>query len=200
MLKARSTRVHRHTRPSAYMDQSRQARQQRAQRPGSSGFSFTGEFPEVIDPTPVEAPSRRRQYTASAVDTGAYQAVGGADTERMPVVSRYGVQFRTAVVMCFAFFVLLGGIWLMDNAETTAAAKRVSMQQQRIQDLSAANADAEKKIAEKADDISIRREAVRLGLINSKGVSVIYLTAPETPDITPAHAASAQMLIASSGQ
>ncbi len=202
MLKARSTRVHRHTKPSAYMDRSRQARQQRAQRPGSSGFSFTGEFPEVMDPTPVEAAQRRRNYIGDAVDTGAYRAVGSEDAARVSAFSRYGVQGRTAVILGALLLVVMCSALLLSCGQSAAVAKRNSDHLARIEQLEKANSDVERQIAKKASDvtISIRQRAVLIGLVDSRGVDVTYLTAPETPDIAPAANAAVQMLIASGGQ
>ncbi len=186
MLNARINRAHRHTRPSEYMDMSRQGRQQRASRPGASGFSFTGEFPEMADFSPVEAPSRRRQYTAASADTGAYRALGNTDAVRTPVITRYGVQLHTAALAFFVALIILGGFWLMAVSETTAVAKHIGSQQMRIEELTVANLDAEREIEARADDVAIRQEAVRLGLVSSKGAKVVYLTAPETAVITPA--------------
>lgn len=200
MMNACFPRVHRHTRPAAYMDRSRQARQARAQRPGASGFSFTGEFPEVeYASTPVEAASRRRQYTSASADTGAYRALGDMDAVRTPAITRYGVQLHTALVMIFALLVVLGCVWVNGMAETSAVSKHISQQQTRIEELTIANADAKGQIAARCNDVSIRKEAVRLGLISSKGVDVIYLTAPDNAIITPANTTAAQVLVASAG-
>ncbi|MBQ8201683.1 MAG: hypothetical protein IJZ74_07950 [Clostridia bacterium] len=200
MLNARINRVHRHTRPAAYLDQTRQARQQRSQRPGAHGFSFTGEFPEMMDAQPVVATERRRNYAAAGTDTGAYRAMGNMDAMRLPVFNRYGVQLRTALVMLFVFAAVLGGVWLGAVAEMSSVSKHISAQQLRIDELAVESAKTEKDIAAKSNDVSIRQEAVRLGLISSKGVGVIYLTAPETAVITPAAATTAQSLATIWGQ
>ena len=102
------SRMRRQTRPANYMSRSCQAEPAAWNRPGSCSFSFTGEFPGMTDDQqPVEATSRRRDYTAPGRNTGAYRAVGQEDTRRIPVISKYGLRFGAAML---AFVLLLGMI------------------------------------------------------------------------------------------
>ena len=91
-------RMRRHTRPADFVSKSRKAEAMAFSRPGGRSFSFNGDFPEMADQQPVEASSRRRNYTTGHT-TGSYQAVHQSDTARMPAINKYGVQIVPALVM-----------------------------------------------------------------------------------------------------
>lgn len=199
MLTPFMNRMHRHTRPAEYVDKAAHERSIRSQRPGGHGFSFTGDFPEVIDTNPVVATERRRNYV-NPVNTGSYQAMGSMDAARVPAVSRYGVSLVPAVVMLFVASVILGMMLLMSWSDVSETAKHISDQQMRMTELGGLTAEAEYQIAEYSNDVNIRQEAVRLGMINSKGVDVIYLTAPEAANFCPSGMVSSANLASVTGQ
>lgn len=188
-----ANRMHRHTRPSAYMDRAANQRNIRAQRPGGHNFSFTGEFPDMMDTQPVMATERRRDYT-SPVNVGGYQALGSTDAVRVTPFTKHGVALVPAVVITFAVMILMAMCLLMAWSNVSETTKSISDQQMRMTELTGLTADAEYEIAQHSNDVNIRKEAVRLGLINSKGVDVTYLTAPETANFSPDSAVSAQLL------
>ena len=68
MLSAIFSGMHRHTRPAAYADKRMQQHHTGSYRPGSQGFSFTGEFPDELTGQPVDVSGQRRRYAASEPD------------------------------------------------------------------------------------------------------------------------------------
>lgn len=190
--------VHRHTRAAKYADPRMQERA-RTHRPGAHGFAFTGEFPEMMDTQPVQATERRRNYTADHGPFGEYQTMGRMDTNRDRAVNKYGMRWGAALVSLFAVLMLLLGVTLTSVTQITDMTKQISAQKASISALQNESADRQADIARHSNDVAIRQEAVRLGLISSKGVPVIYLTVPETAIITPA-AVSAQSVASIAGQ
>ena len=87
MTTPKRNHMRRHTRPADFVSKSRQAEARACCRPGGRSFTFTGEFPDMQDQQPVEASSRRRNYT-SGYSTGAYHAIRQDDTARMPAVNK----------------------------------------------------------------------------------------------------------------
>lgn len=185
MLSAHSTGMHRHTRPAAYADKKMKRRAVKASRPGSYGFSFTGEFPEMPDWQPVEATERRRRYAVANGQTGSYQAVGSDGTMRMPAINRYGVRLGPAVAMLVVLAVLLAGFIVFQYAENTRMAKLLSEQVTRMDALAVEANTTLNEITLQSNGVNIRQEAMRIGLVNSRGVAVEYLDVPEDAVFAP---------------
>lgn len=176
-------RMRRHTRPADFVSKSRQAEAMSYGRPGGRSFSFTGEFPDMADQQPVEATSRRRNYT-SGNHTGSYHAIHQDDTARMPAVNKYGVRFLPAMAI-FAVIVICMAVVLCGQMDERQKVKNsISAKQNRIEVLKVECANTEAAIASQSNDVNIRQEAVRMGLISSKGVDVEYLEAPQDAVIT----------------
>ncbi len=176
-------RMRRQTRPAKYMSRSCQAESASWGRPGGRSFSFTGEFPEMYDTQPVEVKSRRRTYTAPG-NTGIYQAVRQDDTHRMPVINKHGVHVVTAVAMFALLFAVLSGIVGTQLAQRSEVLNAISVKEDRISVLSSECNSTRSAIAAQSNDMNIRQEAVRMGLISSKGVAVEYLEGPKDAVIT----------------
>ncbi len=180
-----SNRMHRHTRPADFVSKSRKAEAMSFARPGSRAFSFTGEFPELADQQPVEARSRRRDYTVGRT-TGSYHAIRQDDTARVPVIGRHGVSLMTGIGMFLAFGLVLFLVFVGQFSKRAAVLEDIAKKQDRINVLTVECAATEKDIASQSNDVNIRQEAVLLGLISSKGVDVQYLEAPQDAVITMA--------------
>ena len=185
--------MRRHTRPADFVSKSRQAEAMSYGRPGGRSFSFTGEFPDVGDSQPVQATSRRRNYTATG-STGSYHAIRQDDTARMPAINKYGVHVLPAMVMLLALFVCLGSVLLTQLGERSSIQSAINRKQDRIGVLNVIRADTELAIAAKSNDVNIRQKAVTMGLISSKGVNVQYLEAPKDAVITLTDTAVIQSL------
>ncbi len=193
------SRMRRHTRPADFISKSRKAEAMAFSRPGGRSFSFTGEFPDMMDPQPVEATSRRRNYTAGH-STGSYHAVRQEDTARMPAVNKYGVHMLPALVLFVAVMVCLGSVMISQLAQRDKVQSAINYKQDRIATLTGECANTERAIASQSNDVNIRQEAVRMGLISSKGVHVQYLEAPQDAVITMAEQSVIQSLASIWGQ
>ncbi len=192
-------RMRRHTRPADFVSKARQAEAMAFSRPGGCSFSFNGEFPDMADQQPVEAKGRRRNYTAGH-NTGSYSAIRRDDARRMPPVNKHGVHLLPALVILMALVVGLGSILLVQMGERNAIQTAINHKQDRINVLTVECASTERAIASQSNDVNIRQEAVRMGLISSKGVDVQYLDAPQDAVITMAEASVIQSLASIWGQ
>ncbi len=199
MTTPKRNRMRRHTRPADFVSKARQAEALTFSRPGGCAFSFNGEFPDMADQQPVEAKSRRRSYTAGH-NTGSYEAIRRDEARRMPPVNKHGVHVLPALVMLMALMVGLGSVLLVQMGQRNAVQSAINYKQDRINVLTVACASTERDIASQSNDVNIRQEAVRMGLISSKGVNVMYLDAPEDAVITLADAAGIQSLASIWGQ
>ena len=192
-------RMRRHTRPADFVSKSRKAEAMAFSRPGGRSFSFNGDFPETADQQPVEASSRRRNYTTGHT-TGSYQAVHQSDTARMPAINKYGVQIVPALVMLLALVVCMGSVMISMLAQRDSVQHAINYKHDRISVLTGECANTEHAIASQSNDVNIRQEAVRMGLISSKGVHVQYLEAPQDAVITLAARSAIQSLASIWGQ
>ena len=172
----------------------------RATRPGSQGFSFTGEFPEMENWRPVEATGHRRDYTRPSVEKSTYRAVGNEDTNRLPIVNRYGVRFGAAMVYFVVLGVLLAGTAIWVSAGNAGVSMRLASQEFRMEELNETSSVTLSEIARRSSGVNIRQEAVRMGLISSKGVNVHYLEAPADAVITLPDQTAIQSLASIWGQ
>lgn len=177
------SRMRRHTRPADYVSKSRQAEAVFSGRPGSRSFSFTGEFPDMADQQPVEATSRRRNYTAGH-NTGSYHAIRQDETRRMPAINKYGVHYLTALAMFAVVFAILGSILFTQLGQRSKVLEAIQGREERISELTVKCGDTRDAIKAQSNDVNIRQEAVRMGLISSKGVAVEYLEGPTDAVIT----------------
>lgn len=183
MITPMCSRMRRHTRPAGFVSKSRQAEAMVFGRPGSRTFSFTGEFPDVADQKPVEAPSRRRNYTASH-HTGSYQAVRPDEPHRMPAINKYGVHFMTALTLVFTVAVVLSGFFVARLDERDRVLESIVRREKEIEELTLACSETSNEIKTQSNDVNIRSEARRMGLTSSKGEAVQYLEAPKDAVIT----------------
>ena len=176
-------RMHRSTRPAAYVSKSAKNEQMYARRPGGHGFSFTGEFPEADDLQPVVATERRRQYTASRKE-GAAHAVRHNEASRAAAFTRHGVRPGAALVLFMALFVALGCVMLGSMSQAAALNKSISARQASALALNTRCQTIEVQIAEQANDVNIRLEAIQMGMVSARGAEIEYLDAPENAVIT----------------
>ena len=176
-------RMRRSTRPADYVSKARHAEAMAAGRPGGCTFSFTGDFPDAYDPQPVEASSRHRSYTVSS-HTGGYHAVRQDDARRMPVINKHGVHGMTALAMLVAMVLVLGGILLGQMGQRSDMLNAIERKNDRVLTLSGECIRVRNDIAAQSNDMNIRKQAVLLGLISSRGVDVEYLSAPANAVIT----------------
>lgn len=200
MLSARFNGMHRHTRPAAYADKKMKRQAVKASRPGSYGFSFTGEFPETSGWQPVEATERRRRYAVASGQTGSYQAVGRDGTVRIPVINRYGVRLGPAVIALVVLAALLAGCVVWQFSENTRMGKLLSEQAARMDSLAIEANTTLNEITLQSNGVNIRQEATRIGLMSSRGVVVEYLNVPEDAVFSPGTAGGTQDLAAVWGQ
>ena len=192
-------RMRRHTRPADFVSKSRQAEAKSYGRPGGRSFSFTGEFPDMADQQPVEATSRRRNYT-SGHHTGSYHAVRHDDTFRMPAVNKYGVRFLPAMAVFAALLICMAAVLYSHMDERQNVKDSIRAKQDRIEVLEVERINAEKAIALQSSDVNIHQEAVRMGMISSQGVKVQYLEAPQDAVITLADQSVVQSFASIWGQ
>lgn len=177
-------RMRRCTRPADYVSKARHAEALAAGRPGGCTFSFTGDFPDAYDPQPVEASARHRSYTAAG-HTGGYHAVRQDDARRMPVINKHGVHGMTALAMLVVMVLLLGGVLLVQMGQRSDILNAIERKNDRVLTLSSECIRVRNDIAAQSNDMNIRKQAVLLGLISSRGVDVEYLSAPDNAVILP---------------
>lgn len=192
-------RMRRHTRPADFVSKSRQAEAMACGRPGGRSFSFTGEFPDMADQQPVEASGRRRSYT-SGYQTGSYHAVRQDDARRMPAINKHGMHVLPAMALLAALMICFGSILLVQLGERKAVQTAINQKEDRINVLTVECARTKNDIALQSNDVNIRQEAVRMGLISSKGVAVQYLEAPKDAVITLPESTVIQSLASIWGQ
>ena len=176
-------RMRRHTRPADYVSKSCQADAMGSARPGGRSFSFSGEFPDLENLHPVEAASSRRNYT-SGHHTGGYHAIRQDDARRMPAINKHGVHLVPALAIFAVMILFLGSFMLVQLAQRNDVQRAINARQDRINVLGMECANTSRAIAAQSNDVNIRQEAVRMGLISSKGVAVMYLEAPADAVIT----------------
>lgn len=176
-------RMRRSTRPADYVSKARQAESMSGGRPGGCTFSFNGEFPDERNPQPVEAAARHRNYT-SGNHTGGYHAIRQDDTRRMPVINKHGVQGMTALAMLIAVVLVMSGILLAQMDVRKELENEIARKNDRVLTLASECGKVERDIALQANDMNIRQEALRMGLISARGVTVEYLQAPADAVIT----------------
>lgn len=185
MLSALFSGMHRYTRVAEYANRKKMKQTVRANRPGSVDFSFTGEFPEAEDWTPVEAIGRRRSYTQPAYATGIDDAVGTEDVGRQSIFSEHGVRLGAAVAMLMVLAVSLCLIWVSAYAQNAAVAKRLSQQEVRMETLTEEAAILRGEIATRSSGVNVRQEAIRIGLKSANGISAEYVQVPSDAVIDP---------------
>ena len=192
-------RMRRHTRPADFISKSRQAEARACCRPGGRSFTFTGEFPDMQDLQPVEATSRRRNYT-SGTGTGAYHAIRQDDTARMPAINKYGVHVVPAMAALLVAAIFLCSVLAVQLDERARIRNAIAAKQARIGVLQVECDKTDAAIKAQSSDVNIYQEAVRMGLISSKGVNVTYLEAPQDAVITTADQAVVAALASIWGQ
>lgn len=185
--------MRRSTRPAKFVSRSHQAESMAWGRPGNSSFSFSGEFPTMGDQQPVEACSSRRVYTSSRM-TGGYRPVGRDDMQHMPAINKYGVQCGTGLVMLAVLLVVLGGIFMARFDVRGQIIDAIARSQDSINTLETKCTIKQNDIDALADSMNIRKEALRIGLISSRGVQVEYLDAPVNAVITQTDQTAIQAL------
>lgn len=178
------SRMRRQTRPAKYMSRACQADSASWGRPGRSSFSFTGEFPDMDDQQPVEASSRRRDYTASGRNTGAYRAVGQEDTQRMPPVNKYGVHYSAAIALFVVMIAIFAGLIGSELSARGRLETAIGDSRTAISQLNADCASLKDDISLESSDMIVRQRASGLGLTLSRDADVRMLEAPKNAHIT----------------
>lgn len=186
MLSALFSGMHRYTRSSRYVNRKKMKQTIRASRPGNQGFSFTGEFPEAEDWMPVEAMRRPRSYTSPAQDGGVNDAVNSSVSERLPIVSRYGVRLGAGVALLTLWVALLSAVLIGAYSVNAGLSKGLAQQAVRMETLSEDSITLQSEIASRSSGVNVRQEAVRIGLTSSRGMDTEYITVPENAVIDPA--------------
>lgn len=200
MLNAFFTGMHRHTKAAAYADRRKQQRDRRMQRPGAYGFTFSGEFPEVHDTQPVMANDRRRCYTAYGMNTSGYQPVTEPNTKLDLGVNRYGMRLLPAICSFVALIFVLACFWGNLLTEKQRVVNQIEAHQRYINQTRAANDADQRDIDEKSSDVNIQQEAVRIGMVSSKGEERHELYVPANAVLGPGVLQSVQSLAALLGQ
>lgn len=116
--------------------------------------------------------------------------VSSRDTGRIRAVSRDGMRGTAALMALMMLVCVLGAACLVDYSQVLEAGKRVSRIQDRIDAISLRNEELETELALSAAEVNVSYEAVQLGMISARGVSVIYLTAPENANMIPSASVS----------
>lgn len=176
-------RMRRSTRPAKFVSRAHQAESMAWGRPGNSSFSFSGEFPTMGDQQPVEACSGHRVYTNSRM-TGGYRPVRSDEMNHMPNINRHGVHYTTGLAMLAVLVLILGGILLARFNLRSQVLVSITDHQVTIAKQETERKGVQEQIDNRANDVSIRKEALRIGMISSRGVEVEYLEAPVDAVIT----------------
>ena len=137
---------------------------------GDEGYGYANPIPDQ--------PARPRRRRAER-----HSAIGRNDTARIRMISRDGVKGSVACVMLAALFCALGLMCLVGRSQVLDTAKRVNDMQSRIESVTRRNEELETQLAMSAAEVNVSYQAVQMGMISSKGVNVIYLTAPENADM-----------------
>lgn len=130
---------------------------------------------------------RRRQRRSDKY----HPAVGSHDTGRIRPVSRDGLSGPAACVALVCLIAVLGIACLVDRSHVIEASKHISDMESRIEEIGLINEGLETQLAVSASEVNVGYEAVQLGMISAKGVDVIYLSAPESANMTLANTDSA---------
>ena len=178
-----NSRMRRHTRPADFISKSRKAEAMAFSRPGGRSFSFSGEFPCMDDQQPVEIGCSRRDYISSRM-TGGYRAVRNDETNRMPAINKHGVQYTAGLAMLAVLFVILGSIFLARFDVRSDVLASIEDRQEAQVNFELQCDQKRDEIKVRANEMNIRSEAIRIGLISSKGVKVEYLDVPENAVIS----------------
>jgi hypothetical protein len=104
----------------------------------------------------------------------------------MPAINKYGVHVVPAMAALLVVVIFLCSIFAVQLDERAKIKKAIAAKQDRIGVLQVECGRTETAIAAQSNDVNIRQEAVRMGLISSKGVNVTYLEAPQDAVITTA--------------
>lgn len=178
-----------HTRPSRFAGKRRVPLS--AQRRGRNEvMSFSVDFlPGWSDERGSTAPvyvDQRRERT-NTYQIPVQQPVGDFDTARIRPVSAQGMRASTAVLLLVILLFTLGVTWLTYRSRMIEVGKDINSDVVRTAQLQQQAADMERQIAESTTDISIAEMARDMGMRSSKGVDVVYLTAPENAICVPAN-------------
>lgn len=178
-----------HTRPSRFAGKRRAPLS--AQRRGRNEvMSFSVDFlpgwsDERGSTAPVYVDQRRERNNTYQIPV--QQPVGDFDTARIRPVSAEGMRASTAVLLLVIMLFALGVTWLTYRSRMIEVGKDIDSDAVRATQLQQQAADMERQIAESTTDISIAEMARDMGMRSSKGVDVVYLTAPENAVCIPAN-------------
>ncbi len=180
----------RFTRVAPYQDKRGMRERMYTQRPGNHDFSFTGEFPEEQDDKPVQVAGGLRAYAGTGMGRNT-QPMGRMDTAHRHGIELGSVHRSVVIAAALAVLLSMGGLQLRYQSEISQQAKSYSSAFARMEELEERSAELEKQIAQRTNDVNIRQEAVRLGLISPQGISATPLHVPDEELITPAADAAA---------
>lgn len=185
MLSAWFSGMHCYTRSSKFVNRKKMKQTVKANRPGNQGFSFTGEFPEAEDWTPVEAMGRRRSYMSPSDVQNARGAVSAQDVGREGICSEHGMRLSVALALLFVFGALLCSVWLSAYSVNAGVSKRLAQQDVRMETLNVEATTIRSEIASRSSGVNVRQEALRIGLKNSRGMDLEYVDVPADAVIDP---------------
>lgn len=187
MLSEMFSGMRRYKRVARFVDRKKMKQTVKATRIGRQSISFTGDFPEAGDWTPVETFGCRRSYMQPAREQGLERAIGTEDVGRLSIFSEHGVRLGAAVAMLVVLAAVLGGAWVMAHADNAGVAKRLAQQETRMQTLETQTTTLRSEIASRSSGVNVRQEAVRIGLRNSRGTQSAYVDVPDAATIDPAN-------------
>lgn len=187
MLSEMFSGMRRYKRVARFVDRKKMKQTVKATRIGRQSISFTGDFPEAGDWTPVETFGCRRSYMQPAREQGLERVIGTEDVGRLSIFSEHGVRLGAAVAMLVVMAAVLGGAWVMAHADNAGVAKRLAQQETRMQTLETQTTTLRSEIASRSSGVNVRQEAVRIGLRNSRGTQSAYVDVPDAATIDPAN-------------
>ena len=178
-----------HTRPSRFAGGNRNQgrrlpeRHTRGEVMSFSADVFSGRDARM-DTSPVDLADRRERMN-SYMSAPAQQPVNVAETVRIPALSREGVKASTALILLAVMLFSMGVTWLVYRSQIIEAGKRIAATQISENQLLEQAEGLEKEIANITTDVSIAEKARDMGMISSRSVAVVNLTAPEDAVYTP---------------
>ena len=162
MLSEMFSGMRRYKRVARFVDRKKMKQTVKATRIGRQSISFTGDFPEAGDWTPVETFGCRRSYMQPAREQGLERVIGTEDVGRLSIFSEHGVRLGAAVAMLVVLAAVLGGAWVMAHADNAGVAKRLAQQETRMQTLETQTTTLRSEIASRSSGVNVRQEAVRI--------------------------------------
>ena len=180
------TGMRRYKRVARFVDRKKMKQTVRTNRSNGQSISFSGDFPEAGNWTPVEAFGCRRSYMQPAAEKGIERVVGSEDVGRLSLFSEHGVRLGAGVTMLVVLAAVLCGIWVWTYSQNSGVSKRLAMQETRMVSLAEESTTLRSEIASRSSGVNVRQEALRIGLKRSTGAANAYVDVPSDAVIDPA--------------